>query len=274
MAIEELGKAKNTSARSEEDILSAQKDFPAKNSTKIKTALFYDPQKIPKEATDFFNIIYIPLEKYDKRPCDGLGVMLPEVIFDGQADHIESLLKKAYEQGARDALVGNVGHIALAKKYGFTVHGDTRFNVTNNSSLAVLEDLGVEDCILSPELTLPQIRDIGGNRGVCVYGRLPLMLTEKCVGSEIGGCKPCEEGRLSLTDRRGVRFPVIKRYPHRSLVFNSLPIYMADRTDDLRRAKIEFEHFIFSVESLSEVCSVINSYKNRLPAPDKCKRIK
>ena len=140
--------------------------------------------------------------------------------------------------------------------------------------MATLEKLDVIDCILSPELSLAQIRDIAGKRGVCIYGRLPLMITEKCVGLELGGCKQCEEGKTSLTDRRGVRFPVIKRYPHRSLIFNSLPVYMADRIDDLRRARIEFEHFIFSTESQSDVCAVINSYKKSLPAPSQCRRIK
>ena len=273
-AIDAISRAKGFEARAEVDILKAEMDFPSGKREKFRTAIFYDPQKIPKEAIDFFNIIYVPLEKYEQRHSDSIGVMLPEVIFDSQQENVEKLLKKAFEQGARDALVGNVGHIELAKKYGFALHGDMRLNVTNNSSMAVLEQMGLEDCILSPELTLPQIRDIGGKRGACVYGRLPLMITEKCVGRELGGCRPCEEGRIELVDRRGVRFPVIKRYPHRSLIFNSLPVYMGDRSDDLRRARIEFEHFIFSTESQGEVCGVISSYKKGLPASCQCRRIK
>ena len=274
-AIEALGASKAVLSRKKEDILYVdEREKPLTKAKKIKTALFFDPAKIPTEATKHFNIIYIPLETYSQRPCDGLGVMLPEVIFDSQTEEIEGLLRDAYRAGARDALVGNIGHIELAKRCGFSVHGDMRLNVTNNSSLAKLEKLGVEDCILSPELTLSQIRGIGGAKGVCVYGRLPLMICEKCVGKELGDCKACDEGRLSLLDRRGVQFPVIRRYPHRSAIFNSVPVYMADRQGDLQSARIEHEHFIFTVESKKEVARIIDAYESGAAAPEKCRRIK
>ena len=204
-AIEAL---KIESERSESEFVFAKKERPTKKREKIRSAVFYQPQKMPECATDFFNYIYIPLEKYSERRADGLGVMLPEVIFDSERNEVERMLKAAYEEGARDALVGNIGHIELAKRAGFRVHGDIRLNAFNNSSVAELESIGVEDTILSPELTLPQIRDIGGASGVCVYGRLPLMITEKCVGKEIGGCEVCESGSALLTDRRGAEFPV------------------------------------------------------------------
>ena len=261
--------------RTKEDFLPAtEKERPVGKIKKSRSALFFYPCKMPLDATKYFNIIYIPLELYSQRRCDGLGVMLPEVIFDGQAKEVEKLLKEAYAAGARDALVGNVGHIELAKKCGFSVHGDMRLNVTNNSSIAELEKLGVEDCIVSPELTLAQIRGIGGDRGVCVYGRLPLMLCEKCVGKELGSCRDCEEGRTSLLDRKGVRFPVVKRYSHRSVIFNSVPVYMADRRSELDGAKIFNEYFIFSVESEREVERIIDAYKMQKSAPEKCRRIK
>ena len=274
-AIEALGVNRGALDRKKEDILHVdEREKPLTKAKKIKTALFFDPAKIPTEATKYFNIIYIPLELYSQRPCDGLGVMLPEVIFDSQTEEIERLLRDAYKAGTRNALVGNIGHIELAKRCGFSVHGDMRLNVTNNSSLAKLERLGVEDCILSPELTLPQIRGIGGDRGVCVYGRLPLMICEKCVGKELGDCKGCDEGRLSLLDRRGVQFPVIRRYPHRSAIFNSVPVYMADRRRELEGARIEREHFIFTIESKGEAARVINAYESGESAPERCRRIK
>ena len=274
LAIDALSNAKNVCERKEDDILISEKDRPMKKRLFLKTALFLDPSKITEKAKDYFDIIYIPLEKYADRPFDGLGVMLPEVIFDSQKPEIERLLKEAYAAGARDALVGNIGHFELVKKYGFALHGDLRLNVANASSVSVLEQFGVEDCILSPELTLPQIRDLGGNSGVCVYGRLPLMITEKCVGIELGGCKSCESGKLTLCDRRDVRFPVIRRYPHRSLIVNSVPVCMSDRADALSRANVSFEHFIFTVESSTEVNSVIDSYKKSIPPTFSCRRIK
>ena len=220
------------------------------------------------------SIIYIPLELYEKRRFDGLGVMLPEVIFDGEREKVRELLRFAYNSGARDALVGNIGHIELAREFGFEVHGDIRLNVFNSSSMAELEKEGFRDCVLSPELTLRQIRDIGGRRAVTVYGRLPLMILEKCVGKEIADCKRCGEGKVALTDRKGVSFPVIRRFEHRSLIVNSVPIYMADRKEDLRRAEINAEHFIFSVETEREAEAVIDAYRKGRPSESLCRRLK
>jgi collagenase-like PrtC family protease len=164
----------------------------------------------------------------------------------------------------------------MLKKYGFNLYGDLRLNVTNASSLASLEALEINDTVISPELTLAQMRSLcKSSARVTVYGRLPLMLTEKCVGKELGSCNDCKDGKLSLTDRKGVSFPVRMRYGHRSLIFNSVPIYMADRKDELSRAGVTAEHFIFSTESKAEAAQVINAYKrSRVPKSNAIKRIK
>ena len=272
--IEKIDDLKKSSSRSESDFAPAKKSLPSKKRENIRSAVFYQPKKIPKDALSFFNYIYIPLEEYQNYPNSGYGVMLPEVIFDSEKEKVEELLRKAYENGSRDALVGNIGHIELAKKCGFKLHGDLRLNAFNNSSVAELENLGFENVILSPELTLPQIRDIGGSTSVCVYGRLPLMITEKCVGRELGSCESCESGSSKLIDRRSVEFPVLKRFGHRSAIFNSIPTYMADRRDDLKSSRITSEHFIFTIESAAEILSIIDSYKLALPYNGVCRRIK
>ena len=277
---EAIEKLKEASTRSETDFTAAKKSFPTKGRENIRSAVFYQPEKALDGAAEsseflkYFNYIYIPLEKYQNYSNSGYGVMLSEVIFDSEKKAVEELLHKAYESGARDALVGNIGHIELAKKCGFKLHGDLRLNAFNNSSVAELEKMGFEDVILSPELTLRQIRDIGGAASVCVYGRLPLMITEKCVSRELGSCESCEAGNAKLTDRRAVEFPVLKRFGHRSAIFNSIPTYMADRREELKNARITSEHFIFTVESASEVRRVVDAYKNSYAADGACRRIK
>ncbi len=246
---------------------------PRERRTDRRTAVFYDQSRIPDNAADFFDIIYTPLENYAGRTE---GVLLPEVIFDSQRAEISALCRKAAELGAKHALVGNYAHAQLAREAGLAVHGDFRLNITNNPAARFAEDEGFEDAVLLPELTLAQIRDIEGKGFACVYGRVPLMVTEKCIGKEIGDCKSCESGRLSLCDRRGVEFPVMRTYGHRSLIFNSVPIYMADREDELRRAKISMRHFIFTTETKAEAAAVIDAYRRHLPPndPTRVRRIK
>ena len=260
---------------SEEKIDRSPLEAPQTKRASGRTAVFYDPSAIPEEAWSFFDRIFVPLELCPSEPCEGLGVMLPETVFDSQLGDVESLLISARQKGIKYALVGNLGHISLAKKHGFELYGDLRLNVTNSSSMAELEGYGFCDVTVSPELKLAQIRGIGGLSRATVYGRIPLMLTEKCVGKELGPCSSCRDGRLELCDRMGVSFPVRKRYGHRSVIFNSVPLYMADRQGDLSSARISAQHFIFSSESRAEVSQIISAYKNGAPPQSKSiKRIK
>ena len=234
------------------------------NSVKktLKTARFYNANQITNSSKEYFDIIYLPIQNFNGE-CEGL--ILPPVILDSELPKIEKMLEKAKSNGAKYALVGNLGALNLAKKYDFAIHGDFRFNVYNNETVAKLENLGVENIILSPELTIPQIRDINGDTATIVYGRIPLMLLEKCVSSEIGTCAECTDGKAILIDRRGFTFPTLREFEHRNVIYNSAPTYMADRESDLARAKITNQHFIFSTESKNEVDLVIKSYINHNP---------
>ena len=233
-----------------------------------KTARFYSADQITKKAREYFDVIYLPLHKFNGE-CE--GIVLPPVILDSELEKIEIMLENATKSGAKYALVGNLGALELAKRYGLEIHGDLRFNVYNNESVAKLEYLEVKSIMLSPELTLPQIRDIGGDTSVVVYGRLPLMLLEKCVNTELGSCEKCKNGSLELVDRKGVSFPVLHEFEHRNVIYNSAPTYMADKESDLSRAEITNRHFIFSTESGSEVDEIIANYQNRASARDNLK---
>lgn len=229
---------------------------------KCNTARFYRPEQITEAARKYFDTIYLPLENYDGS-CE--GVVLPPVIFDSERERVRKMLDSAVSKGAKYALVGNLGAISLAKGSGLALHGDLRFNVYNGETVAKLEELGVESILLSPELTLPQIRDIGGDTSAAVYGRIPLMLLEKCVAREIGDCERCNSDKIVLTDRRGVDFPVLREYQHRSVIYNSVPTYMADKADELDRAGVSNRHFIFTVETPDEVDRIIRAYADRTP---------
>ncbi len=234
------------------------------------SAVFYNVETVTEKAKEYFDVIYTPLEDYSGETN---GVLLPAVIYDSEVEKISKLLTHAKERGAIHALVGNLGHLELVKSSGLIPHGDLRLNVTNNGTAAVLEGLGFEDVILSPELTLARMRDIGGRSVAAVYGRLPLMVTEKCVGREIGSCRDCDSKKLKLTDRKNTEFPVYRDAAHRSLIFNSVPTFMADRKAELERANIKMWHFIFTDETPKQVDAVIEMYKKGMPLGKPSRRI-
>lgn len=245
---------------------------PRGKRQRLTTARFTSPSQITPAAKQYFDLIYLPLQSFE--PNSGArGVILPPVIFDSERGRVAELLSRAAKAGATDALIGNIGHISLAKSAELNIHGDFRLNVTNFETVRTLQTLGVDDVILSPELTLPQIRDIGGDTGVIVYGRIPLMILEKCIGKDIADCNVCKSGKMTLTDRRGVDFPVMREFEHRNVIYNSLPTCMSDRADALEGAGVINRHFIFSTETPSEIDRVIAAYKNKKPLNTAVRRI-
>lgn len=246
-----------------------------------KIGRFLFASQITDMAREYFDKTFLPLERYDSRAD---GFIMPPVIFDSEKALIEKLIDKAVEQGASCAMVGNIGNISLLENKGLEIFGDFRFNVTNSHSVAFIEGLGVSNITLSPELTLPQIRDIHGDVSAIVYGRLPLMTLEKCIIRDLYGCESCDKyiscrergentKHIEIKDRRGFTFPVIREWQHRNVIYNSSPTYMADKQSDLIKARITNQVFMFTTESAQEVNDVIRRYKNQLAADGQIRRI-
>ncbi len=235
----------------------------------LLTARFSAYGQIP--PNEKFDICYLPLEKYQKGMCDRVnGIILPPVIFDSEIPEIKKMLALAAEDGIKNALVSNIGHIELAKRYGFVLHGDYRLNIYNSHSARVFYELGFADLLASPELTVSQIRDIGIQ--AVIYGRIPLMTLEKCVIRDLYSCEMCKrKGLLVLTDRRHKDFLLERCYKHRNILYNSVPTYMLDRKKELENNGIYKGHFIFTNENAGKV---LFAYENELPPEIEIRRIK
>lgn len=271
-AIEALSAGETRNERDFSEIFATESKIKSTVATG-NSAYFHFPRRIPQDAKDFFDIIYSPVESYDGSTN---GIALPPVIFDSEKAVVSAMIERARSLGCKHILVGNIGHVELAKNSGMTLHGDFRLNIANSLSAEHYAPV-FDDIILAPELTLPKIRDIVKHcptSRVTVYGKIPLMVTEKCVGKEISDCSACDEGRAVLTDRRGVKFPVLKAHGHRSLIVNSVPVYMADRAGELKKFGIVGHHFIFTTETCDEISKIIYAYKNSSPPTSDVRRIK
>ena len=237
----------------------------------FRSALFFNVEVFNGiRGKDFFDFTFIPLFELKNAKEIPSGVYIPPVVTDSERATVLSEMKKARAAGVTYALCGNIGHFALARESGLKIFGDFRLNITNTQSAELYRSLGAEHLILSPELSLPQLRDIGSGAAI-TYGRIPLMLLERCFMRENGGCDRC--GRIEFTDRMGVKFPLIREYPHRNILLNSKITYMGDRRDALKKYGITGEHFIFTTESARTAESAVESYKNGEPI-DGVRRIK
>lgn len=246
-----------------------------KSQEALTTAQFFSEKsylealQCDKSIIDELDIAFIPLFSAEESLREAKAVYLPPVIFDSEIKEVKSALEKAKNNGVMYALVGNIGQIGLAKAFGLTPVGDFRLNVTNSESAEEYRKMGVEHLILSPELTLPKARDIGG--GLITYGRVPLMITERCFISENFGCDRCE--KATLTDRKGEKFPMRREFKHRNIIFNSIPTYMGDRAEELRSNRLFSRHLLFTTESGREICSVLLAHKNGNELPFRVRRV-
>ncbi len=266
--------------------------FLATDVLLVRTARFYAPAQITPTAAAYFDLLYLPLGKAhpDAVPAEKRGLILPPVIFDREAEAVSRELAAALQAGIRHLLVGNIGHLPLIRQTAeacgadpdsLFLHGDFRLNTANSPAAARYLALGFGDVILSPELTLPRMRDIRASVGASavgavVYGRLPLMLLEKCAIREVyrhmkpeAVCREvCARGTAVMRDRMGKDFPILREDSpagrgHRNIVYNSLPTGMSDRAEELARVGLGRHHFIFSIESPAEVDRVIGAYRDR-----------
>ena len=235
-----------------------------KTGEKIRSAVFELPTQVPYNANEYFDRIFLPFFMYDCGLAN--GIYLPPIILDDEWKDVEEILKSAKDMGAKYLLVTNIGQLRIAKKMGFIPVADLRFNVFNGHSIDYLEKQGFDDIVLSPELTLPQARDMSGY-SLIVYGKIPVMTTFKCLWKDATNCKKCSG---YITDRTGAKMFADCLYGHHTVIHNSVPIYMADKQEQIDSHSW---FFIFTDESEEDCAGIIESYRYGIPTNERIRRI-
>ncbi|GAB4258085.1 DUF3656 domain-containing U32 family peptidase [Thermincola ferriacetica] len=147
-------------------------------------------------------------------------------------------------------LATNLGTLKTVRDVGFSnIYADYSLNAFNSQALLWLQDNGVSQVTLSPELTLEQIERLAAEFNVEVvgHGALPLMISEHCVvGSVYGGFKeaqkcnqPCRGGeQFALKDRLGMLFPLVTDCFCRSHIFNPKELCLIEDLKPLYEAGV------------------------------------
>ena len=175
------------------------------------------------------------------------------------------LLGEAMSRGTNIVLVGNIGHIPLARRLGFAVHGDFGLNAYNSRTLCALAEMGVSRQTLSFEARLAQIRDMSGplETDLIVYGRLPLMIFENCaIRRQHGGKCSCKNGVTVLTDRRHESFPLLPEYGCRNTLIGNRPLCLRE---DFVRLGVQTARLLFTTESPEECAHIARAFLSGAP---------
>lgn len=229
-----------------------------------------EEQLTPELAALKPDYIYVPAllmaQRFDlMRPYIDNGVhlcaVLPRVITDDQAKEVHSALEKLRGYGVTEALVGNLGHVFMARSAGMTLRGDFGLNSFNSHSLEVLKQAGFISATASFELRMAQIKDMQKplDTEMIIYGRLPLMVSDQCVIRHSAGRCNCQTPG-QLADRMGSVFPVVKEFGCRNVIYNAHKLYMADRKEDLYSAGLWGLRMMFTTESARECVEVAKGH--------------
>ncbi len=163
---------------------------------------------------------------------------------------------------AKKIMVQNLGQLDSSKK----LFGGERLNITNSYSCEVARELGIKRITLSPELNIKEIKEITHSTDteteVIAYGRLPIMVMENCVIKSQGKCTK-SGGNFELLDRMGEKFPVICENC-KNIILNSVPIYLADKPDDLLSLNVDAIRLKFTTEDEKTTKAVIKAYQDAL----------
>lgn len=236
-----------------------------KPQDKLKIRARFPSAQIPK-CFDSCEMVYIPLSSSlddIKRLVDrGLKVALeiPRGMF-GREKAIINQLERARNIGINNVWAANIGAVELANNIGMNIHGGFGLNILNTTSVEWAEDNGLCDIETSFELTLEQIKKLGGNikRGIIAYGRIPLMLTRNCpIANSEKGCLNCGTPQ-KITDRKGVKFPIMCEGGC-SEVLNSVPLYMSDRKREIKG--VDFIVLRYTVENSVEMEESFKSFNS------------
>ena len=254
--------AKNTAAKAFRPKSSPSR---AKRTKQQKIAVFKETSQLTPEVLDRLDFAFVPLfdtDKLDSRLLEyseKLGAELPRIYFEDERRIINSLVQTK-KLGISSALCHTLGKVRLAREAGFAVTGGFGLNISNSYASEALRNIGVQQIVLSPEVSLRNISQFTDimPAGIICYGHLPVMISRNC---PLRAESYCRKGKdCFLTDRKGEKHRLICSSSAAEL-YNSHPVWTADKQERLSSA--DFLVYLFTAESGDECLEILREY-------DKC----
>ncbi len=214
--------------------------------------------------------IHLPLMQITPELVEKLGdklvAELPVLIFPGREAEMREKLAGLKVMGLQYVCGHNAAALLQARDAGLTLIGGYGLNVANRRALAFYREMGVQDCVLSFELSARQLSAMvsGPAVGAMVYGHLPLMQLRSCPARGVKGCGGCD-GSPVIRDRMGREFPLWCRGREYSTLLNPDVLYLADKMPK----GLDFGLLYFTRESAAECARIFRAYENGDPPPEK-----
>lgn len=226
--------------------------------------------QMTKTLLDHCESVILPLQDVAEGIRQGVApariiAEIPRILFTGE-ERVAQQLKTLRALGVARAWCGNIGAVWLAAQAGLQICGGWSLNLTNTYALQAAAQIGLAEAELSFELSLAQAKALRGPLplGIIAYGALPLMVFRNCPVRAQIGCARCDR-KQTLTDRKGVAFAVRcdDWAPHTGVseLYNSVPLYLADRRQELDG--LSFMTLWFTDESPAQCQHITAAYAGR-----------
>lgn len=197
---------------------------------------------------------------------------IPNIVKDSEFEKVCKIIDE-YLPYVKGLVTANLGIINKYKDITYIV-GDYKLNILNSYTGEFFQkDLG--EAYLSVELNRKEISELlkqgtGINLGTIVYGKYELMISEYCpIGARFGGkstdkeCNvACNKESYRLKDRKGAEFTVQTDTNCKSYIYNSVPTYLLNEIDSIKKLNISNFRLDFVDESCQEVMEIIDNLRD------------
>ena len=210
---------------------------------------------------------------------------LPRVVQQKESLFVKNRFLHLADMGPDAIETGWLGALTWTKELrkAVVMEGGASLNLFNSAAVAEVDKLGFSAAVLSPELTLSQIRKLTEKTrmplGASVWGRPEMMISNYCaiqsVMTDVDKTRcpaPCRKGRYLLRDEEGRAFPVRTDEFCRMHILNCRLLDMRPYVNDLRQSGIS--RFIVDLRGSDEDGEALcRSWKEimegKRPAPPK-----
>ncbi len=176
-------------------------------------------------------------------------------------------------------LIRNWDEFAWLKRqeYPGPVLSDQNLYVFNRESAAFLTQAGIDSWTAPAELNARELKELGiKGQSLVVYGYQPVMISAGCIRKTTAGCsrgkRAGDAGEwMTLTDETRHVFQVKMVCPYcYNLIYNSVPLFLLDEQEEIRRLDPEFLRLDFTAETREQTQEMIKNCADGSCQPGPC----
>lgn len=190
---------------------------------------------------------------------------LPIVLRDIDRMRLEADINNFSEFPMDGILVRSYDEIGVLKRFGFdkNIILDHNLYVFNHLAKVFWTEYGITEFTAPTELNCRELKKLGLETGeLIVFGYLPVMVSAQCIASTASGCMK-KPGLLYMEDRFRNRYPVKNKCDScYNVIYNSLPVYLGNRAEEISGVGAKRLRIQFSLESADQMAGILSLFEN------------